>query len=228
MVKRMRCDMLIQTIQNISWFNIFDDKLFECYHSNWFKSMPMWIATQREIDEYNISQSQSDQDIVESQQTPNGNQRKKKPRRWPREKQMLDNPNNPPDISNLLVVPICDFKCTHYTIDNYTLYSLLFGNKILDKKGKAHIPFQQFMQRKDEVWNKHFYMRKIKWFVRRKKEFDFRILSDGISVSLQYISPKLGLDPGLNKWCSAVQRNIETEKEVSSLYSFHKNSLLYV
>lgn len=79
-------------------------------------------------------------------------------------------------------------------------------------------------------------MRKTKWFVRRKKEFDFHIWSDGIWVSLQYISPKteptptnlgkvkrefvngttkkvLDIDPGLNKWCSIVQRDIQTGKK---------------
>lgn len=91
-------------------------------------------------------------------------------------------------------------------------------------------------------------MRKIRWFVRRKKAFDFRIRSDGVSVSLQYISPHsdpepmnldkvrekylnrvvknaLGIDPGLNKWASVVQRNIETGAEVKlflqSLHCFY-------
>lgn len=80
-----------------------------------------------------------------------------------------------------------------------------------------------------------------------KKKFDFRILSDGVSVSCQFISPKseptkldldkvkmdytngtirkvLGIDPGLNKWCSAVQRDIETGKEVSFPFILHTKS----
>lgn len=237
-VKRLRRNMLIQTIQNISWFDIFEDELFEC-KSNWFKAMPMWIAMQREIDEYNTRRGQS-------QPPEERNQQKKKPRRWrPREKQMLDNPKNPPEIKNLSVIPICDFKRTHYIIDNFTLYYLLSARKILERKGTANIPFKQFMREKNEQWNKYFYMRKIRWFVRRKKEFDFRIKSDGISVSLQYISPKkepkptdlervkmeivngtkkklLGVDPGLNKWQAVVQRDIETGKEVSTMHTIHK------
>lgn len=233
MVKRERRNMLIRQIQNISWFDIFAHNLFHCNKSNWFKSMPMWIAMQREIDEYNTARGRIQ---------PYGERRKKKkPSRWqPREKQMLDNAKNPPEIKNLSVIPICNFKRTHYILDNFTLYQLLSGLQILEKKGTANIPFKQFVREKDMQWNKYFYMRKIRWFVRRKKEFDFRIRSDGISVSLQYISPKtepkladlnrvrteyrngiktkaLGVDPGLNKWCSAVQRDIRTGKEVSTI-----------
>lgn len=233
-VKRMRRDMLIQIIQNISWFNVIDDRLFDYNQSNWFKSIPMWIAMQREIDEYNMLRSQSYQN-ANLQQPPNGNRKQKRP--WRREKQMLDNPNDPPEISNLCVIPICDFKRTHYTLDNDALYRLLSQNRILERRGNANILPKEFTRRKDEQWNKYFYMRKIKWFVRRKKEFDFCIRSNGVSVSLQYISPKvepkpidlnkikteyknrtvrkvLGVDPGLNKWSSVVQRDIETGKEV--------------
>lgn len=105
------------------------------------------------------------------------------------------------------------------------------------KNGNANIKTGQFNAQKHMHWNKYFYLRKIQWFVRRKKAFDFRIRSDGVSVSLQYISPHsepgtidlkkvkakyrnhviknaVGLDPGENKWASVVQRNIETGAEV--------------
>lgn len=236
-VKRIRRDMLIQMIKNISWFDVVADNLLPCKKSNWFKSMPMWIAMQREIDEYNTSRSQSHQND-QSQPPPKCNQRKKKRGRWHRVKQMLDNAKNPPNISNFAVIPICNFKRTHFTIDNFTLYSLLSQLKIVQRKGNAKIEFKKFMKEKDMQWNEYFYMRKIRWLVRRKKKFDFRILSDGISVSLQFISPKsepttlnlekvkmdytngtirkvLGIDPGLNKWCTVVQRDIETGKEVN-------------
>lgn len=190
-VKRFRRDMLIQTIKNVSWFDLVDDNLLPCNKSNWFKSMPMWIAMQREIDEYNTSRSQSHQND-QSQPPPNCNQRKKKRRRWRRAKQMLNNANDPPGISNFVVILICNFKRTHFTIDNYTLYCLLRELKILQRKGNKNIEFKQFMKEKDMHWNEYFYMRKIRWLVRRKKKFDFRILSDGVSVSCQFISPKFG------------------------------------
>lgn len=40
-VKHLRRDMLIQMIQNISWFDIFKIKLFVCKQANWFKAMPV-------------------------------------------------------------------------------------------------------------------------------------------------------------------------------------------
>lgn len=230
---RLRRDMLIQMVRNISWFDIDDEQLFGSM-KNWFKSIPMWIGMQREIDEYNSRRSN------EHNASSNRKQKKpkKKPRRWqPREKQMLNNPRNPPQIKNLAVIPICDFKRTHFTIDNDVLYRLLSTNKLLMKIGNANIKTGQFNAQKYMHWNKYFYMRKIQWFVRRKKAFDFRIRSDGVSVSLQYISPHsepgtidlkkvkakyrnhviknaVGLDPGENKWASVVQRNIETGAEV--------------
>jgi len=155
------------------------------------------------------------------------------------------------EIKNLAVIPICDFRRTHYIMDNFTVYTLLSKCKILPKKGNANISFNRFMAEKNDNWNKFFKMKKIKWMVRRKHEFDFRILSDGESVSLQFKATKpqdtainldnirakyvgngfgkvLGIDPGLNKWNSTVQRDIQSGKEVRIVILLSINFLLFI
>lgn len=240
--KRLRRDGLLQILRRIHYrWGADDHSILKCNKLNWFKSIPIWIEMQREIDEYNINHPQS-------QQPQGAGARKKKRRRWRREKQMLDNANDPPEIHNLVVIPQCDFKRTHYTLDNYTLYCLLRQLRLIPGEGGAQIKFKPFMENKDNLWNQFFYMPRIRWFVRRKKEFDFRILSDGISVSLQFVSPKsesgpidldkirddfkqkkfgkmLGIDPGENKWNSTVQHDVETGKEVSFYLLFNLNHI---
>ena len=208
---------------------------------------------QREIDEHNLSQAAAQPEQPQQPEQPDNNdqskqakpsKRPKKPvrkRDW-RKKQMLDNPNDPPKIRNLVVIPICTYERTHFPIDNDALFCLLREHRLLPQKGPrgGMIDFKEdFMPWKDHYWNQFFYMRKIRWFVRRKKDFSYRILSDGIAVSLQYTSPEseanpidldkvradvekstpffkkaVSIDPGYNKWIAAVQRDIVTEKEV--------------
>lgn len=256
-IKRLRRDGLLQILQRISYrWGVNDHSAFNCNKSNWFKSIPIWIAMQREIDEYNISHQQPQPqppqppEKPQSPEPPQQPEPKKKRRRWRREKQMLDNTTNPPEIRNLSVIPICNFKRTHYTMDNFTLYNLLSQLRLLPKKGKAQIKFNEFIGDKGNLWNLYFNMRKIRWFGRRKKEFDFRIRSDGESVSLQYkyktpksqskpldldkvrddyrkqkIKKVLGCDPGLNKWNVTVQRDVKTGKEVSFYLLFNLNHI---
>ena len=85
-------------------------------------------------------------------------------------------------------------------------------------------------------------MRKIRRFVRGKKQFDFSINCDGISVSLQYSAKKkknkkemdrsrivemimdgtiknfAGTDTGSRSWNTTVTHNIKTGKEVSFVF----------
>lgn len=152
----------------------------------------------------------------------------------------------PPKVRNLAVIPICDIQRMHYPIDNYTFYKLLCGTDLIPKykserkvKGKyeKNIPFGDFMDFKRDYWNQFFYMRKINYFVRYKKNFRFRILSDGIAVSLQYDVPEKDFNPldkerivreyengqihgeaaidlGDRTWMAYVYRDVATRKEV--------------
>lgn len=280
-VKRLRRDCLVEFVRRISWWDIDQHKLFEfedekVFAQNWFKSIPMWIAMQREIDEFNLSRAAAYEEEQRQQQAqqppksphqPHGSKKKwqkklkKKKRGWdnpkkkpwkPRQKQMLDNINDPPEIRNLVVIPICSFKRTHYPMDNFTLYKLLSQYRLLPRNGKRNgmIKFGQFMASKNEMWNHYFKVWKMRLFVRRKKAFDFHILSDGIAVSIQFKSRKsepipidlnivrtnyvnrvftkaLGIDPGYNKWNTTVQRDLNTGKEVRYFFIAYIKTLSY-
>lgn len=117
---------------------------------------------------------------------------------------------------------------------------LLFFN--CSKRIGTRITFNQFMEFKSSSWNTVFDMRKIHRLGKRNKKFHYRILSDGVSVSLIYEVEKkedlqpidknniiqrlennefdyvLGGDPGMNKWNTTVRRTIATGKEVSILF----------
>lgn len=89
-----------------------------------------------------------------------------------------------------------------------------------------------------EFWDDFFDLPKIKRMGRRKKNFSLRILSDGVSVSLQYemktriglevnedhlrrlytngrIPYILGIDPNVKTFMAVVRHHVDTQKEVS-------------
>lgn len=208
----------------------------------------MWISMQRHIDAFNTNIGQRNDRQFQRQQM------RKQRRKNTKDKQQSEpqqKSNKPPKVKNLIVIPTSDIKRMHYPMDNYTFYKLLCQMNIIDKikttrknprtgKYERNVNFTyEFMPNKEFHWNKYFYMRKIKWFVRRKKEFRFRILSDGQSVSLQYDVPEKkckpldkaetvrklnngeingegGLDPGDKTWIGYVYHEVSTGKEVSS------------
>lgn len=115
--------------------------------------------------------------------------------------------------------------------------------KVETKTGEKNMPQKNFNAAADSMWNNYFYMRKIRWFVRKKKNFDFSINTDGVAVSLQYsrkkkekainnelpaeIEEKLqscqlkqfaGIDTGYRNWNNTVTHEIATGKEVSLVY----------
>lgn len=98
-------------------------------------------------------------------------------------------------------------------------------------------------------WNEFFDLNKIKRMGRRKKNFRFRILSDGIAVSLQYdmvkrtglpmnkehlrrmyesgiIPYEIGIDPNEKTFMAIVRRDIRTGKEVSFIATFIRSIVL--
>lgn len=94
------------------------------------------------------------------------------------------------------------------------------------------------MPNKEQYWDQVCDMLKIRRMGKSKKEFRFRFLSDGVSVSLQYDREKsesqpidleairqklrdcffwyiLGIDPGMKTWNATVRRTCQTGKEVN-------------
>lgn len=206
------------------------------------KSIQFWIALQRQLDEFNNTEAYREY------------------RQWERahfQQCKRRQPNNcecgavkkfagPPKVDNLKVIPICSYKRTHFTIDSHTLWSILCGAKIVPRDysksaNGRNVPSVKFTSKKTryEYWNMFIKMPKIKWMGGKKKNFDFRLLSNGQAVSILYdikkIKPKpfnkekivqdykngafkneSGTDPGVNTWLATTLRNIETGKEVNN------------
>lgn len=244
--KRYRRDRLLQIIASNSWFIIPHTNITRFTRDHWFQSIQLWISMQRRIEAYNTNTGQrNDRQFQRAEM--------RKQQRRTKEKQQLysqQKSNKPPKVKNLAVIPICDIQRMHYPIDSCTLYKLLCQMDLIDKvkttrknsntgKYERNVNFDyEFSPNKEFHWNKYFYMRKIKWFVRRKKQFRFRILSDGHAVSLQYDVPEKeykpldkteivrklemgeidgegGLDPGDKTWIAYVYRDVRTQKEVN-------------
>lgn len=240
--KRMRRGMLLKMIADNSWFDIGYGSIGKFTKIHWFKSIQFWIALQRQLDAFNTSEEYREQRRLEREHFRYG--------KCQREQSSGHckcglTKKGPPKVCNLKVIPICAFTRTHYTLDNFTFYQLLCSVGIVPqthgiRKEYRNIKFNEFMQHKEFFWNKFFIMRKINWFVRWKKKFRFRILSDGQAVSLAYdvdkkqavpieiqrngvvceyenrkIKNESGTDPGVNTWMATTLRTIETGKEVS-------------
>lgn len=93
-------------------------------------------------------------------------------------------------------------------------------------------------------------MKHIRRIVRKKKRFDYRISSDGVSVSIQYMMKRefmlqdmdaikakyidgrfkvaLGVDPNMKTHTAVVRRHLDTGKEVNCLQSVVYNEFVYI
>lgn len=243
--RRHRRDLLLQMINEISWFHIEHTNLSRFTKNHWFASIQIWIAMQRQIDRFNTDHQQRDDRIQHRRQL---RRKQRKNRQQQKQQQPSEKVNKPPKVRNLCVIPICSIKRMHYPMDNYTFMKLLVETDLIpkcqskkkNKEGKyeRNVTQNEFIEYNEYYWNQYFYVRKIKYFVRYKKNFRFRMLSDGIAVSLQYdvdeiksneldkkeiarkcksgeIEGEAGLDPGDKTWLAYVYRNIATSKEVS-------------
>lgn len=246
--KLERCGMLYDMVNDLNEFSQIDLHDLVTDPKHWFKAMPMFLSMQRKIEEYNSTWP----DQERRKRKKRKRKKSKEQRKWDRKrKQMLDNPNFRPKIRNLVVVPMCDFRRTHYRIDSSSMHQVLSSQKLLPKveieneNGTTSIktlPQKEFNRTKNYWWNEYFYMRKIRRFVRNKKQFDFSINTDGISVSLQYSAEKKknskeitrldilemildkkfpnfsGTDTGMRNYNTTTTHNIETGKEVSFIH----------
>lgn len=245
-VKETRRTILLDMIIENSWWPIPYKNIYRFTKMNWFKSIAFWISIQRQIDEFN-----SDEECREQRMWERAHFRICQRQKSTGHCKCGATKSCPPRVRNLAVIPICKFTRAHYTLDHFTLFQLLCGIRLIPrtdgKRRMRNITFNEFMDEKEWVWSLFFEMRKINWFVRKKKKFRFRILSDGISASIQYdvdkeqaepiekqkervvhkyenggFANESGTDPGENTWNATTVRCIETGKEVNSLkfYSF--------
>lgn len=232
--RREKRELLLNMIRHHSWFEIENDNITNFTKENWFKSLPMWLGMQREIEEFNVTE--------ENRQQRREQALKQKQSKQTEQKTEPDS-NTPPKIKNLAVIPICSFFRTHFTIDNFNLYKLFCGAGLMPKNENGRqISSSDFRTDKSWYWNQVFKLPKIKQLGRKWKQFRFMILSDGASVSILYTKQphdskpmeeseiirkylngdfvyELGIDPGMKTWNATVRRTIDTGKEVSKKYN---------
>lgn len=231
--KRLRRGMLLKMLTQNSWFDIPYNSIGKFTKIHWFESVQFYIKLQREMDEYNSTEEYRKQRQLEREHIKKCHDCK------------CGQMKGPPRIRNLTVIPICSFKRSHFTVDNYTFYNLLCSSGIAPqtagkRKEYRNVTFKEFMSNKESLWSWYFRIRKMKWLVRYKKKFRFRILTDGQAASLAYdiekkkpvpiekqqrevvqkykkgeIPYESGTDPGVNTWQATTLRNVETGKEVS-------------
>lgn len=197
--ERARRDLMLgAVIHDHSWFDIPDSNIGRYTKVNWFKSIQFWLSIQRQIDEFNTTADQREDRKIERAQY----KERQRCKRRNHENCTCKQPENesktekgPPRVKNLSVIPICNFKRKHYTLDNSTLHSLLCETDIIPllpkekgQKGrpKRAISRREFFENNFLYWSQVFDMRKINRLVHCKKKFRCRILSNGQSVSLQF------------------------------------------
>lgn len=244
--KLVRCSLLYDAVNALNAFPEINLHDLLTNKANWFKAMPMFLFMQREIEAYNLMRANEHQPRRKKRKRSRKKKEKKKIHKLKR-KQMLDDVSYPPCIRNLVVVPMCSFRRTHFKIDCSSMYTVLSSQGLIPKEktekgGEKNIAQKDFNAQKDQMWNRCFYMRKIRRFVRCKKNFDFSINTDGISVSLQYstkqkkktseginaseiieklasrkINRLAGIDPGMKSWNTTTVHDIDECKEVCLL-----------
>lgn len=211
-----------------------------------------------------LRQQQQQEDQPEQQQQSEKQPQKQKRRKRKPNKDAMQ----PPKVRNLAVIPICNFQRKHVAVDNYSLYKVICemfarrsaeneaaaegkvkaedqkGEKEKKKAGKSRetISYNQFREHQQWYWDNIFDLPKIRRLAKEKdgskRKFRFRILSDGVSVSLQFdikrakvqsIDMKkikqqlldgffryiIGIDPGDKTWNATTRRTVASGKEVN-------------
>lgn len=200
--ERTRRNILLDMVVAECWYDIPHKRIGQFTKREWFKSIQFWISLQRKIDVFNTTEDKKEYRQIqraeyrEKLRCRRRNHRDCTCKAEPETQSESDTAKKgPPRVRNLSVIPICNFKRTHYTLDNSTLYSILCETNINplvpNEKGKRGRPKRlisrnEFFKDKDWYWNVIFDVQKIHRLVHCKKKFRNRILSNGQSVSLQF------------------------------------------
>lgn len=197
--ERTRRDLMLgAVIHDHSWFDIPDSNIGRYTKIDWFKSIQFWLSIQRQIDTFNTAADQREDrrmERAEHQERQRCKRRKHQNCTCKPSEIESKTEKGPPRVKNLSVIPICNFKRKHFTLDNCTLYSLLCETDIIplipNEKGKRGRPKRaisrrEFFEDNYLYWSQVFDMRKINRLVHGKKKFRCRILSNGQSASVQF------------------------------------------
>lgn len=195
--ERERRDLLLAIIIRECWYEIPHSNIGRYTSKEWFKSIQFWISLQRKIDGFNnTAEQRQNRQIQRAQYREKINCKRRNHKQCTcKQPESQSAEKGPPRVNNLSVIPICNFKRTHFTLDNSTLYQLLCETNIIqlvpNEKGKRGRPKRaisrsEFFKDKHWYWDQIFDMKKISRLVHGKKKFRNRFLSNGQSVSLQF------------------------------------------
>ena len=93
-------------------------------------------------------------------------------------------------IKNLVVIPIRSFMRTNIKIDTDVLYRFMAETKILPVENNVRAKVDDVYRQQEHYWNEFFDFKKINCILKRRKQFNYTILTDGVSVSVLYLVPK--------------------------------------
>lgn len=195
--------------------------------NRWFQTIPIFINIQRQIFDFHARYEMLKQLWYQYRRDPTNNVMPTTPR--------------PPKIKNFSVIPIHDFDMKHIRIDIHLFYLIAckFG-ALKFAKGKRGRPINIAKTEYDSdpaiYWDLIFDMQKIAK-LGNGKEFDFAVVTDGVSVSLCFVKPErntpeladitikekynnfefdyvLGIDPGVRTWNATVRKHVRSGNEV--------------
>lgn len=245
--RRANRENLMEIIRECSWYDIANDNVAEFTKNHWYMSIPMWLTMQREIARFNTDAG------YREERRGNRQERRLQQRKMRKNKRNIgDDSNKPPFIKNLAVIPICTPQRAHIMFCNTELFQMMreTGCCPKDEEGKL-IESKEVTESQQHYWAQIFDLPKIKRLGKRKKQFHYSIVTDGVSVSILYEKKiidseavlskeeiirrylngefvyELGIDPGMKTWNATVRRTIATGKEVSRtierLFSFYSD-----
>lgn len=206
------------------------DRPFKNYISdNWFRSLPIFVNIQRQITGYH--RRYEDLNNV-------WREYRKQPTRYP-----MPTIPQPPKVTNFRAVPVHNAHMKNIRIDSHLMYELsckLGAFKLwrgIFSRQPINISRTEYESDLARYWNYLFDMHKIEYIADRK-QFDFAIVTDSVSVSLQFLDPKreiereisdaqiaadwlagkidfgLGMDTGVRTWNAVDRLHFHTHTEV--------------
>lgn len=196
---------------------------------NWFRCIPIFINIQRQITAYH-----KQHDALNAL----WRRFRKKPQRYPQ-----PTIKQPPKIKNFLAIPVHDFKMKNIRIDRHLFHQIACTIGALklakgQRKARINISKEQYEEDFEFYWDQVFNMQKINKIKGKWRFFDYAIMTNSVSVSLQFkelqrdaeqmtdeqVVKKLanddfkfafGMDTGMRTWNAVNRLHLPTMTEVS-------------
>lgn len=206
-----------------------DNNLKQFVTRDWFKAIKMFVNISRQIDHFHKTYAFLNTAWARYMKDRRTNQQPRVPR--------------PPKVNNFKAIPVHDYHLKHIRIDTKQFYEIASKFMVLKeakgKRGKpVNISREVYNSYPAYFWGKLFDMDKINQIGGNNMQFDFSIVTNSVSVSLNYIKLncesneigleqikemydkcefvfELGIDPGIKTFNATVRRRIANQTEVN-------------